>query len=378
MRDMKVIGKRIGKGTGIVAICALCLAVMSCGKQEDSATDSTTKQMEAAVEDKTTKEVNETSSEELTSTEEVAATTTETPTTTTEAQETTTEETTTVAETVTTTKEQTTSQQETTTAISVTDMNKTMYSTTSLNVRSGPSADYDKLGSLKTGQQVKVTGKTEQTGWYRIEYNGKTGYVSGKYLQDEPVTEAATQETTKASNQTTSSSVEKILNGAAQNPWRSDFEPLNEQVDKLFSEIFKDGMTTYDKVKACYDYLINNCSYGYNECVYDYIEAYFYGYQYEVSAYGLLKGHIGVCDDYSATFAMLMRYIGLDCYVVGGQTSKSGGGYTGHAWCEMSINGMIYVFDPQVEDNIAKGGTINYYRFCKTYDQVSGKYIKEQ
>ena len=74
-----------------------------------------------------------------------------------------------------------------------------MYSTTSLNVRSGPSADYDKLGSLKTGQQVKVTGKTEQTGWYRIEYNGKTGYVSGKYLQDEPVTEAATQETTKAS-----------------------------------------------------------------------------------------------------------------------------------------------------------------------------------
>ena len=73
-----------------------------------------------------------------------------------------------------------------------------------------------------------------------------------------------------------------------------------------------------------------------------------------------------------------MQAIGLNCYLVGGQTSKSGGGYTGHAWCEMNLNGTIYVFDPQVEDNIAKGGTIKYYRFGKTYDQVPGKYIKSE
>ena len=277
---------------------------------------------------------------------------------------------------ITTTKEEATTQEETTTAVVITDIEKTMYSTTSLNVRSGPSADYDKIGSLKKGQQVKVTGKAEQTGWYRIEYSGKTGFVSGKYLQDEPLPEETTQAPTQAPTQS-GGSLEKVLNSAALNPTRSDFTPLNELMDKLFSEIFKEGMSTYQKVKACYDYLINSCSYGHNEYVYDYIEAYFYGYKYQVSAYGILKGHIGVCDDYSAAFAMLMQAIGLDCYVVGGQTSKAGGGYTGHAWCEMNVNGVIYVFDPQVEDNIAKGGTIKYYRFGKTYEQVPGKYIKE-
>lgn len=188
----------------------------------------------------------------------------------------------------------------------------------------------------------------------------------------QPTTEAPT------TTQATASSAEKILNGASLNPVRSDFEPMNEYIDQLFAEIIKDNMTTYQKVKACYDYLINNCSYGMNEYVYDYIEYYFWGYQYEVSAYGMLKGHVGVCDDYSATFAMLMQAIGLDCYVVGGQTSKAGGGYTGHAWCEMNIGGTIYVFDPQVEDNIANGGTIKYYRFCKTYGEVPNKYIKSE
>ncbi|MBQ5918579.1 MAG: hypothetical protein IIW92_08475 [Lachnospiraceae bacterium] len=48
------------------------------------------------------------------------------------------------------------------------------------------------------------------------------------------------------------------------------------------------------------------------------------------------------------------------------------------AWCEMNINGNIYVFDPQVEANIANGGSIKYHRFGKTYDQVQGKYIKEE
>ena len=135
-------------------------------------------------------------------------------------------------------------------------------------------------------------------------------------------------------------------------------------------------MTTYDKVKACYDYLIKNCSYGHNETMMEYIDYYFYGYSYEVSTYGILKGKIGVCDDYSAAFATMMQAIGLNCYVVGGQTNLASGGYTGHAWCEMNLNGTIYVFDPQVEDNIAKGGAIKYYRSGKTYDQVKNKYIK--
>ena len=291
--------------------------------------------------------------------------------------ETTTPETTTKEETTTvreTTKiKETTTVEETTTSLTVTSLDKTMYVKSSVNVRSGPSTDFDKIGSLSKGKSVKVTGKSDQTGWYRIDYNGKVGYVSDSYLQAEPLPEEQT--TTKS--QVQSSSLEKLINSQTLNPFRSDFTPAYEEIDKVFASIFKDGMTTYDKVKACYDYLIKNCSYGQNQAMDEYLYYYFYGYSYEVRTYGILKGKIGVCDDYSAAFATMMQAIGLNCYVVGGQTAKSGGGYTGHAWCEMNLNGTIYVFDPQVEDNIAKGGAIKYYRFGKTYDQVPGKYIKE-
>ena len=192
------------------------------------------------------------------------------------------------------------------------------------------------------------------------------------------VPETTTVEETTTKAPTPVSDLESIINSQALNPFRNDFTPAYEEIDKVFASIFTDGMTTYDKVKACYDYLINNCSYGNNEVMMDYIDYYFYGYSYEVRTYGMLKGKIGVCDDYSATFATMMQALGLNCYLVGGQTAKSGGGYTGHAWCEMNLNGTIYVFDPQVEDNIAKGGAIKYYRFGKTYEQVPGKYIKEE
>ena len=66
--------------------------------------------------------------------------------------------------------------------------------------------------------------------------------------------------------------------------------------------------------------------------------------------------------------------IGLDSAYVSGSTHASGGGYTGHNWVEVYIGGQTYVFDPQVEDNISGGGT--YQRFCKTYAQVPGKYVK--
>lgn len=367
------------KRLNVIAVCVVCACVTACGQSDDVQVKDKQNEMMTTVFVETTSDENRTTTEsislETTTTEEnTTKVEVETKYETATTEETTVENTTeivTTTEAETTTVEETTTEMETTTALVVTDMDKLMYAKSSVNVRSGPSTDYEKIGSLKSGQQVKVTGKAEVTGWYRIEFNNTIGYVSGNYLQDQPVPETTTQ--------AASSSAEKLLNGAVLNPKRSDFDPMNEYIDQLFAEIIKPDMTTYQKVKACYDYLINNCSYGHNEYVYDYIEAYFfYGYQYEVSAYGMLKGHIGVCDDYSATFAMLMQAIGLDCYVVGGQTTKASGGYTPHAWCEMNIDGVIYVFDPQVEDNIAKGGAIKYYRFCKTYEQVPSKYIKAE
>lgn len=62
--------------------------------------------------------------------------------------------------------------------------NKTMYATTSLNVREGASTDYDKIGSLSYAEAVTVTGKVNENNWYQVKYKDKTGYASGKYLSD--------------------------------------------------------------------------------------------------------------------------------------------------------------------------------------------------
>lgn len=72
------------------------------------------------------------------------------------------------------------------------DMEDTqMYAKSSVNVRKGPSADDEKLGSLSTAQEVTVTGLTSSN-WYRISYNDGTAYVSAEYLQNEkPVVQTA-------------------------------------------------------------------------------------------------------------------------------------------------------------------------------------------
>lgn len=52
--------------------------------------------------------------------------------------------------------------------------------TDSLNVRSGPSTSYSVLGKLKKGTKIPVI--SEDSGWSKINYNGKDAYVSSRYL----------------------------------------------------------------------------------------------------------------------------------------------------------------------------------------------------
>ena len=60
-----------------------------------------------------------------------------------------------------------------------------MYAKSAVNVRDLPSTDGKKIGSLKASQEITVTGKCDQTGWYRFELNNTTGYVSDKYIVSE-------------------------------------------------------------------------------------------------------------------------------------------------------------------------------------------------
>lgn len=62
---------------------------------------------------------------------------------------------------------------------------QTMYVSSPVNVRMGPSTDYELCGHLNTSAPVTVKGVAD-TGWYMIVYNDQECFVSNNYLQDTP------------------------------------------------------------------------------------------------------------------------------------------------------------------------------------------------
>lgn len=175
------------------------------------------------------------------------------------------------------------------------------------------------------------------------------------------------------SNSAKASDAEWLLNNAELYPTSSGDDYCDAAVYQTLAQITNDDMSTYEKILACYDYLIDTCNYGDNVLRLNFEEA-----NATARAYGMLVGHVGACDDYSCAFAALTRAIGLNCYTVYGKTARADGGYTGHIWCVINIDGVEYVFDPQIDDNIAKGGATGYYRFCVTYDETPDSYYPSE
>lgn len=84
------------------------------------------------------------------------------------------------------------------------ELNQTMYAKSAVNIRDLPSTDGKKIGSLKASQEITVTGKCDQTGWYRFDWNSTTGYVSDKYIVSEkPAVNTVAANTTTAGNSNT-------------------------------------------------------------------------------------------------------------------------------------------------------------------------------
>ncbi len=72
--------------------------------------------------------------------------------------------------------------------LQVTELSAQGEITSDVNVRKGPSTDYDKIGTVRVGETIPVTGETTD-GWYRVTYQGQEGYIYGKYMtvqQTEP------------------------------------------------------------------------------------------------------------------------------------------------------------------------------------------------
>lgn len=62
-----------------------------------------------------------------------------------------------------------------------------------VRMRSGAGTSYSIVGTYGKGTKVTVTGS--QKGWYKVSYNGKTGYISSDYIRITPKTSYSTAKT---------------------------------------------------------------------------------------------------------------------------------------------------------------------------------------
>ena len=124
---------------------------------------------------------------------------------------------------------------------SVTDLSVTMYAKSTVNVRSLPDTTGDKLGSLKTNEEVTVTGKCNETGWYEIAYGDSTAYVSDAYLVSEKAT------TTVASTGGTGSAGRSA--GSAGNVERIYID--DDILNRIISKVAMYGLPGWDPSEIC-------------------------------------------------------------------------------------------------------------------------------
>lgn len=174
-----------------------------------------------------------------------------------------------------------------------------------------------------------------------------------------------------------------IFNEAALSPAGPSSQALDTYLDELMPTLIDDEMAPYEQLAACYDYLVDNVRYGSHmrnlgATIGDVSCQSIYSSYGAVEGFGAvaLSAKVGLCNAYASAFILMARKVGYDAYLVTGSTKSGGGGYAYHEWAEIDIDGTVYVFDPQLEQDLAAAGLGEYAVFAKTYEQIPGRYIR--
>ena len=228
------------------------------------------------------------------------------------------------------------------------------------------------LESLK--EKVNLLENAEEVSNVSVEISDYLNSLKPVDVEEETESSSSSSSSNKGNSSSSSSSssyapsgsIESILNSAKLNPTKTGYPTLDNYATSVLNSVTNDSMSTYEKVKAVYDWIINNMSYQLGFVIGEEIDSLIntYGF-YERDAVEVFLAtngfgtHRGSCDNYSAMFMVLTRRIGLDSYVISAR-NKDG---SGHTTVNIKINGKWYNFDPQREDNSLKNGKIMYYAF---------------
>jgi hypothetical protein len=124
-----------------------------------------------------------------------------------------------------------------------------------------------------------------------------------------------------------------------------DFENKTK-ADELALALTKDAKTDADKIKAVYDYVTSHISYDYNK-----ISTVDTSYIPDVDA--ILTSNTGICYDYAAVTAAMLREAGVPAKLVKGYRSDNA---NYHAWNEVLIGGQWMTLDATFDATARQNG----------------------
>ncbi len=166
-------------------------------------------------------------------------------------------------------------------------------------------------------------------------------------------------------------------------PMKTGYTDIDNKIAELIEEGKSKTKDRYSLVKWLYERCVYKNSYGYAYGEDSHMSNKTYGCVPPFPSWlvdeaaGPLFYNKGVCNSYAAEFMLITRALGFESYYFSGQTRRAqNAGFTGHAWCEIKINEVNYIFDTQVEDNVTESlGKMIYLYFCKTESEMQDRYV---
>lgn len=247
------------------------------------------------------------------------------------------------------------------------ELNQTMYAKSAVNVRDLPSTDGKKIGSLKASQEITVTGKCDQTGWYRFELNNTTGYVSDRYIVSEKpavntvVANTGSNSTVGNTTQQNTAATPTPAQTTTTNTTPNSSEPFFDRAmaEQIFALVNADrvanGLNALEWSEDDYNIAMQRCCEddGHNSMRGGTSENYAFGYTSAQDAYQGWHDSTGHRNNYlNATYtksAVAARFTPL----AGGALGYGTVFYQVFTWDNTATNNSVTINTPVQDDSVA-------------------------
>lgn len=281
---------------------------------------------------------------------------------------------------------------------SSTNINKAVYTIAHTNVRNNPDIYGEIIGVLDKDVQVDIIGIDNKTGWYKVKFNDKVGYISNNYVSENQMNLDLSANVDIYNTYKEMPALKQICEGiilginesedyssyiiddptlycrvirtvlfngyefktGEGEAMRCVYDEANDQkilivdnekmheimlendisikINNVVSQIINDEMTEYEKVVALVSFIEGTYSYESSQS----------------SIPAMIKTGSGNCVAQALFFKSLCDAADIECYLVVGNKE---GLEKGHAWCHVIIDNVYYGVDTTIPASI----TINNY-----------------